>query len=112
MRRPRAGFATALTMGAFELLVARCIAQSNINTRFALQVCRAFAAKSPGKMPSGMRSGASERFFLVYSPFAATMLASKLCRRVAPQRPWPFFKNMTMYLLSSPTFKSSGNPTG
>ena len=73
MCRSRAGLATALTMGAFELFVAPCIAQSNINTTFALQVCRAFAAKSPGKVPLGMRSGAAERFILVYSPFAATL---------------------------------------
>ena len=60
-------------MGAFELFVAPCIAQSNISTTFAFQVCRAFAAKSPGKVPLGMRSGAAERFILVYSPFAATL---------------------------------------
>ena len=40
---------------------------------FPIQVCRAFVTKSPSKMRSDMRSGAAERIFLVYSPFAATL---------------------------------------
>src|SRR5262245_39632138 len=65
--------AAALTMVAFGLSGQPCIAQSNISTAFALQACRAFGAKSPGKMPAGVAAGTTERFFLVYGPFVTTL---------------------------------------
>lgn len=69
----RVGLATALTMVACELFGRPCVALSSINTALALQACRAFAAKSPSKMPAGVPTGATERLFLVYGPFAATL---------------------------------------
>ena len=60
-------------MVAFGLSGQPCIAQTNVNTAFALQTCRAFGAKSPGKMPAGVPRSAVERFFLVYGSFAATL---------------------------------------
>jgi hypothetical protein len=65
--------AAAMTMAAFALFVRPCIAQSKINPAFALQACRAFAAKLPSKMPAGVPAGPAERFFLVYGPFAAIL---------------------------------------